>query len=341
MKLFAIVSATVSTAALAMLAPSVLSIPLRLPALTASLSRCSLPTKISKTTPCKVACCRSKTPYLAPSFSAKSFLTPRFLLLPAPLAARAGFLGAEIKLLNVLGMYQPLAAVVHDDPADFQNVTIMRRFQRHLGVLLDQQDRHALFLVDAPDDGEDLPHQDRRQAKRRLIEQQQRRAVHQRAPDREHLLLAARELSGRLVQPFPEPRKISVDEFQIVSDGVAVLARIGAHHQVLAHAQERKHLAPLGHVAKTEPHDLVGFHALDRLAEKFDRALLRIENAGNGLQHRGLAGAIGAQQRYDFSVRDLDTDAPDRHDRAVVTLDIAELQDDVGSAHAIILQAPR
>src|ERR1700681_1517607 len=158
MKLFAIVSATVSTAALAMLAPSVLSISLRPPALTASLFFRNR-TRVSRQV----------------VFSAKSFLTPRFLLLPAPLAARASFLGAEIKFLDVLGGHQPLAAVVHDDAADFQNVTIMRGFQRHLGVLLDQQDRHALFFVNAPDDGKYLLHQDRRQAERRLVEQQQRR----------------------------------------------------------------------------------------------------------------------------------------------------------------------
>ena len=57
---------------------------------------------------------------------------------------------------------------------------------------------------------------------------------------------------------------LEVPRGQIVSDGVAILARIGAHHQVLAHAQERKHLAPLRHMAQAEPHDLVGFHALDR-----------------------------------------------------------------------------
>src|ERR1700687_70081 len=153
-RLLAIVSATVSHARLAMLVPS-LSSPASAPALTASLFS-----------------------EAAPLFNAKFFSTPSFLLFPAPFAPRAGFLGAEIEFLDVLGMQQPLATVVHDHPADLQNVTIMRRFQRDLGVLLDQQDRHALLFVNAPDDRENLLHQDRRQAERRLIEQQQRRPVH-------------------------------------------------------------------------------------------------------------------------------------------------------------------
>src|ERR1700754_2364989 len=149
-KLFAIVSATVSTAGLAMPAPPSPG-PLRTPALTASLF-----------------------PEAAPALNAKSFSTPSFLLLPAPIAPRARFLGAEIEFLNVLGMHQPVAGVVHDHPADFQNIAVMRRLQRDLGVLLDQQDRHALLFVDAADDGEDLLHQDRRQAERGLVEQQKR-----------------------------------------------------------------------------------------------------------------------------------------------------------------------
>jgi branched-chain amino acid transport system ATP-binding protein len=97
----------------------------------------------------------------------------------------------------------------------------MGGFQRDLRVLLDQQDRHALLCIDPLDDREDLLDQDRRQAQRRLVEQQQRRPVHQRPPDRQHLLLAARQLPGRLVEPFPKPRKIAVDQFQVAGDGVA------------------------------------------------------------------------------------------------------------------------
>src|SRR5450759_290310 len=123
-KLLAIVSATVSTAGPAMLVPS----------LTSPVSDAGFDSR---------------------SFSeAEPHSTPSFLLFPAPFAPRAGFLGAQIEFLNVLGVHQPIAAVVHDNPADFQDIAIMRRLQRNLGVLLDQQDRHALLLIDAPDDRE-------------------------------------------------------------------------------------------------------------------------------------------------------------------------------------------
>src|SRR5882724_1134657 len=219
-KLFAIVSATVSTAGPAMLIPPSPAPP-RMPALTAS-----------------------------PFSKADPYSTPSFLLFSAPFASRARFLGPEIEFLDVLGVHQPLATVIHDDPADLQNITIMRRLQCNLGILLDQQDRHAMLFIDTPDDGENLLHQDRRQPQRRLIEQQQCRPVHQCTPDRQHLLLTARELPGRLVEPLLQPRKISADPLQVLSHRLAIAARISPHHQVLAHGEERKHLAPLRHVAQ-------------------------------------------------------------------------------------------
>src|SRR4029078_12991821 len=152
-----------------------------------------------------------------------------------------------------------------------------------------------------------------------------------------HLLLAARELPRRLVDTLLEPREIAVDAIEILRDAIAILARIGPHHQVFADREEREYFAPLRHVAQAQPHDLVGLHALDRLAPKFDRTLLRIENAGDGLEYRGLAGAVGAEQRDDTAAWHLEADAPDGHDRPVIAFDIAEFEDDVGSAHGIIL----
>src|SRR5258708_18848375 len=71
-KLFAIVSATVSTAGLAMLVPSLL---------TRLRSQLCQPVLLPKQDP---------------------YLTPRFLLFPAPFAPRAGFLGAKVKFLHLI-----------------------------------------------------------------------------------------------------------------------------------------------------------------------------------------------------------------------------------------------
>src|SRR6185312_15833812 len=103
---------------------------------------------------------------------AGTYLAPSFLLFPAPFAACTGFLGAKVKLLNVPGMHQTVASVVHDDAADLQHIAVMRGLKRHLGILLDQQDRHALLFIDAADDLENFLDQDRRQPKRGLVQEQ-------------------------------------------------------------------------------------------------------------------------------------------------------------------------
>src|SRR5262249_9366311 len=64
---------------------------------------------------------------------------------------------------------------------------------------------------------------------------------------------------------------------------------------------------------------------------------LRIEDAGDGFQDRGLAGAVGPKQRDNLAARYFEADAADGHDRPVIALDVADLEDDVGSGHAIAL----
>jgi hypothetical protein len=83
--------------------------------------------------------------------------------------------------------------------AVLQHVAAMRRAQGVVGVLLDEQDGHAVVAVELADDLEDLLDVERRQAERGLVEQQQLRPAHQRAGDRQHLLLAARQRAGALL----------------------------------------------------------------------------------------------------------------------------------------------
>ena len=83
-------------------------------------------------------------------------LIASLLLLPAPLAAHAGFLHAEVELLDVVLLAQPRAGVFHHDAAVLEHVAVVGDVERHVGVLLDQQDGRAALAVDAHHDLEDL-----------------------------------------------------------------------------------------------------------------------------------------------------------------------------------------
>src|SRR3981081_1485198 len=77
-------------------------------------------------------------------------------------------------------------------------------------ILLHKKDRNAT-LVDLADDVEVLLDEKRRQAERRLVDQQQFRRPHQAPADRDHRLLAARHGAGELHPTLRQAREQAED----------------------------------------------------------------------------------------------------------------------------------
>ena len=80
-------------------------------------------------------------------------------------------------------------------------------------VLLDQQHGGAV-VAHLGDDVEHVVDDGRRQPERRLVEQHDARPRHQRPADRHHLLLAARQLAGRLAALVAQDREQAVDPLE-------------------------------------------------------------------------------------------------------------------------------
>src|SRR5579859_2785860 len=136
-------------------------------------------------------------------------------------------------------------ALEHDRPI-LEHIGAMRDLERLADVLLDEQDRQPL-PVQLPDEGEELLDRDRRQAERRLVEDQEARLGHQAAADREHLLLAAGERARALRGALLEPRKDVQHPLEVpraARPGAAVAAEL----EVLLHAEVGKHAAAFGNV---------------------------------------------------------------------------------------------
>ena len=87
-----------------------------------------------------------------------------------------------------------------------QHVHAVGDREREVDVLLRDEDRLAL-VAQAPDAVDEQVAHLRREPLRRLVHEQQARVRHQRAADREHLLLAARQGRGGLARPLGEPRE--------------------------------------------------------------------------------------------------------------------------------------
>src|SRR5260370_32304657 len=106
-------------------------------------------------------------------------------------AFSAGRRQSEIELLDVFVLGEVPGGTVHHDAAVLEDVAIVGKTQRDIGILLRQQKAHALLLIQIPHDIEYFLDDLRSESHRWLIQKNHRWLRHQRAADRRHLLLAA------------------------------------------------------------------------------------------------------------------------------------------------------
>src|SRR5580704_4226431 len=99
---------------------------------------------------------------------------------------------AEIEPLDDVVASQFVDRIGRDNDLTMDDdVTTISDPDRLIEVLLRHQHRQAEMLIELAYLGDGLRHQERRQAYRRLVDQQEARRRHQRARDGQHLLLSA------------------------------------------------------------------------------------------------------------------------------------------------------
>jgi hypothetical protein len=145
----------------------------------------------------------------------------------------------------------------------------------------------------------------------------------------QHLLLAARHRAALLTLALAQPREQREDALDVVADAGAVAARERAHLEVLAHRHPREDPPALGRLGDAQGSDLVPGEAGDLDALEADVARPGRHDAGDRSQRRGLPRAVGADQRHDLAVADLERDALERLDRPVVRVDVLDAQQHV------------
>src|SRR3990170_7939311 len=138
----------------------------------------------------------------------------------------------QVELLDVFVVADRLGVAIEHDPAVLHDVSVLGEAERHGDILLCEQDRHVLLPIQAADDLEDLLHQHRREPHGGLVEEHELGGRHERAPDGEHLLLATRGVARPDVPPVRQPRKVAIDEPEVLLRGMAVAARVRAGEEV-------------------------------------------------------------------------------------------------------------
>src|SRR5262249_49820056 len=134
------------------------------------------------------------------------------------------------------------------------------------------------------------------------------------------------------VTPVREPRKVLVHALDAIAQARAITLHVAAGHEVFLGGQMLEDPPALEHLDHAAPDDVVGRQVIDALARQLDSALvdgaaLGRQQAGDGLERRRLARAVGAEQRRDAALADVDRHALEDEDHAVVNdLDVVERQ---------------
>ena len=171
-----------------------------------------------------------------------------------------------------------------------------------MGELFDDDDRHAR-TGDSRHIGVQLVDDDRCEAHRDLIEDQNRRVRHQPSGERQHLLLAARHRASRLIASFCKARE---QLERLIFDAGRRGPAVARHQQILGHRQVGKDAAPFRDGAHTNPSQRVGGCAVD--APTGQQIVTR--RRGHLTRHhrngRGLTRPVRAQQHNRFAAEHLE-----------------------------------
>ena len=205
--------------------------------------------------------------------------------------------------------------------------------ERHVHRLLDEDHGDAL-LAELLHDVEELLDDEGRQAEGQLVDHQQLGLGEERHGQREHLLLATRELRRGVVEPAAQ-RGEQVERVVGRGLGVLVVASVDPQRdlEVLGDAERREHAPPAGNLDDALAGDQVRPHAADVDARVADGAAFGRDEAGDRAQHGGLAGAVGAEQRDRLALAQLEVHAEEHLHLAVCDVDRPEAEQ-VGLASA-------
>src|SRR5262249_61953274 len=115
------------------------------------------------------------------------------------------------------------------------------------------------------------------------VQHQQSRRGRDAAADRQHLLIAAGEGTGRLIATLGEDWKQGEDALEIASPVAPTGLRIGAHLKIFHYRHRAKDLATFGNVCDAEVRTLGGSDGEQIPILEMDAAAARPQGAGSGL----------------------------------------------------------
>src|SRR5690606_3507631 len=202
---------------------------------------------------------------------------------------------------------------IGDHPTLFHQEKVFADAARKCELLLDQDDGEFFVAIQPQQDVADLGDDVRLNALVAFIENQQRRLQHQRAANRQLLLLAAGEIAAATFAHLLQHRKQLVDFFRNPAHFPLTwrdAARTEADLQIFLDRQLRKNFAPLRHVAdansRTQPRRL----AVDIRAIELNMAAADRLQTHDAFQQSGFTDAVAAHDAGAAARRDIHAQIP-------------------------------
>ena len=180
---------------------------------------------------------------------------------------------AEISVADTFVLSQFGRCAPQGDRPCLHDVAIIGRIEDEVDVLLDQQNRHLLALLNGFHYRENRLHDHGRQTERRLVKHEKPRLGDERARDRKHLLLASRQRSRSLVKAFLQFREVTEDSIHLSGENRPPRQPMGAEPQVFIHRQIVERPSSLGNMGNSSLCDLFRGEAVDAIAVETDPAL--------------------------------------------------------------------
>lgn len=231
------------------------------------------------------------------------------------------FLFTEVGGLDAGIGEQGFARAFENGLAGLKDVGVVGDFEGFFGVLLDQEDGVA-FLMDLLDDVEDFLNQNRGEAQGGLVEHEDFRLDHQSAGHGQHLLFTAGERSGFLPGTFAQNREELEGMVDAFVDGVFVIDRVGAEHQVFAHTEVGEDVPSFGREGDPLFDNIPGGHIGEVDVVTDDAATALGDLVHDGAQGRGFSGTVGPDQGDNLVVTDVHGKSLNGFDAAIVDMEI-------------------
>jgi hypothetical protein len=194
-----------------------------------------------------------------------------------------------------------------------------------VGVLLHDQHRQSVIAIEVTELCEQLAGHEGGQTQRGLVEQQQAGTGHHCPRQRQHLLLAAAHAAGLLVAAFGQAGKHRVPAVEVGPDA-AVVAVDGPDAQVLLDGEIRERAPSLRDVGDPQAGHRFGRTPEDRATTEQDLTL-RVDQAADGAQRRGLAGTVGAEDHRHVPLLDPEIDVVEHPHGPVAAAHVGDLEE--------------